>query len=436
MRPLILLALWTACVPTEEAQHTLTPHTPIVGVDGIARLEPTGAFVPGAEESFELLTDDPLASVSWSASGGALEPNGRFVRWTLPTAQVARLTATITLADGTTVHQDLDIELAVLNPAAVGPVDASGEETGSRCDLVIDGNDVPHVLFRNDWHDQWRYAKFVGGVWTNELVDGPGFLGGGAAGEGQPSMAIDSSGTVHVALARARGDIVYATRTNNTWTVTPIVGDGDSETTVALVLDGTTPNIVYTDTYGYLTVLRKNGASWTSSKQTSTPECCSAYTAGAALAATNQLRIAYINGYTLYYVNWSVANGFANNRGLLYSYDRFTSADMYVSGTNVGVMSDDGLLWSANSGTNFSLWEALGEGHSDYNSSFVHDGTNPRLAINHGDTLEFVSVDARGYWSYSAVDTGIAYYSTIQADLDAANNLHACYQKGGVIQFR
>ncbi|MFM2162704.1 MAG: hypothetical protein RLZZ383_2216 [Pseudomonadota bacterium] len=436
MRPLLFLALWTACQDADAPSHTLTPHAPIAAVDGIERLDPQGAFLPGTVESFELRTQDPSAVVTWSASAGAIEAEGRFVQWTLPAEQVARLTATVSLADGTSVHQDLDIELAVLNPAAVGPVDASGEATGSFCDLVIDGNDVPHVLYRNDWHDQWRYAKFVGGVWTNELVDGPGFLGGGAAGYGQATMTIDAAGTVHVALVRDRGEIVYATRTNNVWTVATLVSDADPSSTAAIVFDGSNPHIIYTDTSGYLTLLRGVGTTWNFWKQVVNPSCCSAYAAGVAPAPNSQMRIAYINGYDLLYVNWSANNGFTNNRVIDYAIDDHTYADMYVSGTTVGVMGESGLAWSTNNGASFDIWESLGEGHNDFNKSFVFDGTNPKLAQYHSGTLEFVSVDARGYWSYSAVDTGISPYSSIQADLDAANNLHACYQKGGVIHFR
>ena len=436
MRHLLLLALWPACQDAEVPSHTLTPHAPVQGVAGIERLQPQGAFLPGAVEVFELKTDDPSAVIAWSASGGELSADGRFVQWTLPAEQVARLTATVTLADGTSVHQDLDIELAVLNPAAVGPVDASGEATGSFCDLVIDGNDVPHVIYRNDWHDQWRYAKFVGGVWTNELIDGPGFLGGGASGYGQATMSIDAAGTVHVALIRGRGDVVYATRTNNVWTVTVLVDDADENSTAALAFDGANPHILYTDFNGQMTLLRKSAGTWNFWKQVAAPSCCYAYPAGLVPAPNSQMRVAYINGYDLLYVNWSANNGFTNNRVLDYATDDHTYADMYLSGSSVGVMGEDGLYWSTDNGATFNLWESLEYGHSDYNKSFVFDGTNPKLAQNHDGTLEFVSVDARGYWSYSAVDTGISAYSSVQADLDAANNLHACYQKNGVIHFR
>jgi hypothetical protein len=400
------------------------------------RLTPSGAFFPGAVEEFELVTSAPDAAIAWSASGGSLSSEGRRVRWTLPADQIARLTGTVTLPDGTTVHQDLDVELAVLNPAAVGPVDASGEATGSICDLVIDANDVPHVLYRNDWHDQWVYAKFVGGVWVSELVDGPGFLGGGAAGDGQATMAIESNGTVHVALVRDRGDVVHASRTNNQWTTSVVMTDATTSSTAAIALDGANPHILYTDINGDLTLVRRSGGQWNWWKQVVPPLCCTAYAAGIAAGPNGQMRVAYINGYTLLYANWTAANGFTNNRAVQEDVDDDTFSDVYVSGSTVGVMGASGLSWSTDGGVTFNLWESLSSGHSDYNKSFVFDGANPRLAQHHSGTLEFVDVDARGYWSYSAVDTGIESYSSIQADLDASGNLHACYQKGGVIHFR
>jgi hypothetical protein len=436
MGSVLVLALWAACQGVAEDPQTLIPHAPVAGVDGMIRLTPSGAFFPGATEGFELLTSAPDAAISWSASGGSLAAEGRRVRWTLPADQVARLTGTVTLPDGTTVAQDLDVELAVLNPAAVGPVDASGEATGSRCDLVIDANDVPHVLYRNDWHDQWIYAKFVGGVWVSEMVDGPGFLGGGAAGVGQATMAIESNGTVHVALIRDRGDVVYASRTNNQWTVLIVQDDAINTSTAAIAIDGGNPYILYTDINGDLTLVRRAGGLWNWSKLVVPPLCCTAFAAGIAPGPNGQMRVAYINGYTLLYANWTAANGFINTREIGYAIDRHTFSDVYVSGATVGVMGTSGLSWSTDTGATFNLWESLGAGHADYDKSFVFDGAAPRLAQNHSGTLEFVNVDARGYWSYSAVDTGIEPYSSVQADLDASNNMHACYQKGGVIHFR
>lgn len=223
VRWLLVLSV-VGCTPAQDAEfdaiplHGLQPDSPIRGIE---RLSTGDAFFPGTTEVFRAVLVDPQSTVSWSASGGELSVDDGEVAWTLPFAEGATLTATVTEPSGLTHAFPLDIQLMAVNPSAAGIIDNT-ESNGSRCDLAIDGSDVPHVLYRSDWHDQWRYAKFVGGAWTTELIDGPGFGVGDAADIGG-GIALDSNGVPHVALARANGEVVYGNRIGGSWTLTVIV---------------------------------------------------------------------------------------------------------------------------------------------------------------------------------------------------------------------
>lgn len=446
--PSLLAAAVMSCAapgagPGTPAEQVLLPHlgeeAALAPIEGVERLEADGPFFAGASERFRaLLTDD--VDVRWSATAGALHSDGAEVVWDLPDAAGRQiLSAVVDAADGTSTQYDFPIMLLSVAPGASGPVDTGPDATGSQCDLAIDGSDVPHILYRNDAHDQWWYATFVGGAWSLELVDGPGFGVGGIAAStyNQPTILVDANGDIQAAFQREDDEVVHATRAGGSWTVETLPNEGESSRAVAFTTGvGGIPVIVTDGPWEQPRVHYRPNATWLTSDYTNAPNTFEYSNRGAiASRGPNQFWIP-LGEDELYAVEWSVNGGF----GALVDVspneccNHFDRATIHTRPTGeVGILGRDGLYWSTDFGSTYDRNGVLEEFVE--RRSFELDGTTPKLAIRHGSTLEFVEPDARDYWDYTVMVTGTDA-GAIGTALDTSGTLHACFQKDGQIWFQ
>lgn len=428
---------WVACTaPIEgESPELVRPHVVDPVLDGLERLEGDGPFVSGHTEAFHARVETGV-EVRWSTSGGELVTDGHTAFWTLPDALRATLSVQTVDLDGVVEDFDFDFELIAVPGGAVGEVDTSGDSNGSHCALVIGASDVPHVIYRNDWHDQWWYAKYQGGSWQNELIDGPGFGVGGVAAYTEPDIELDSNAVPHVVFMRTSGETVYGHRTGGSWQVEVVTTDGLQGFPVQLEIDaGFSDAVLIGDTAPNN---ERPRISWkTSAWQSSTwtaPSGFSTYAGlrGLALVGTGELRIS-LDDDEVHTGTWSIGGGFSDEQVISTGWSNlYTRVDIISAPGVDGLLHEGGLWWSTDGGTNWSdnlvLEEAL------LNKSLVFDGTDPRMGVFHSSNLEFVRPDARGYWNYSTVDTGVST-NTLSVDVDSSGNLHGCYQKSSSLHF-
>jgi hypothetical protein len=443
----LTLSLLAACTPEGDAARYdpipargARPGDPLTHIE---RLSTGDVFHPGDTEVFRAVLDDPYATVRWEASAGELEVDGAEVRWTLPFEDRATLTATV-LEDGRIVQTfPLQIQLMAVAPSATGRVDPSDDETGSSCDLAIDANDVPHIIYRNDWHDQWKYAKFVGGAWQIELIDGPGFgVGDAAANYSEPGIALDSNNVPHVAFARETDGVAYANRIGGTWTVTEIAAipyDGHPVSIVVETNANNTPYIAFTDdATDRIAIAKKVNNNFQLSNLTAAPAGASNayYRGGLALANAGTVRY-NIGSYESFTGTWSQANGFTNHK--VY-YDNPSSRStregiVHVNNNTYGVVSVNSLFWTTANGTPFDQHFVTDSNDGYSTRDLAYDGVDPRIAMSHESVLELIEPDARGYWTYTVADSSFDTGAALAAALDTSGNLHVCYQKQGAIWF-
>jgi hypothetical protein len=459
MRPFVLLFL-AACTPETLSGGAVVGHPdpqnpaldpgeadPVVSVQ---RLSGDGPFLVGDTEEFSATLAAGMKA-SWSADAGELVQDGDHVWWTLPWEPGEHeLSLTVKTAAGPWT-QVVRVQTIALSPSAAGVVDASAlDATGTGCALVIDSSDVPHILYTNDIHRQWRYARFNGSAWVNELVAGPGFLTGGLASLHAPGMVVDASGNVHVAI-QLGASLYYGKRTpQGVWTIETVAPNTWTGQPVALLLDAGSPVLVDTlvsgvggNGYSRVRVHRKSGT-WSTVVQgtvTTSGVIGNNYMLrGAVLTGPSAIRFAMKDDSyrSMWTSTWTAANGFPSTVANVhtYNYDEFGNfAAPMVGGANyLGIYSGQAVHWSTDGGANWSnspVYYGYIEGRG-----MAYDGTSPRLASEFNDNLEFARPDARGYWSFTTAVTEIDPSTNMSAALDSTGTLHACFRKNGQLWFQ
>lgn len=110
-------------------------------------------------------------------------------------------------------------------------------EMGPRS-LALDSHGHPHIAYG---YDSLYYAYYDGSLWHYETVDNSPRVGE------YTSLALDSSGTVHIAYFDSKnGDLKYARRVGGNWQVETVASDGLVGQYVSLALDSNSyPHLVY-----------------------------------------------------------------------------------------------------------------------------------------------------------------------------------------------
>jgi len=93
---------------------------------------------------------------------------------------------------------------------------ASNDDSGKDSSIVIDGNDVPHILYQRQVGSEYyaRYATPGGSGWIDELVE----TAGGETEVARQSLALVGGGDLHAAIYHlANDDLGHAERSGGSW---------------------------------------------------------------------------------------------------------------------------------------------------------------------------------------------------------------------------
>ncbi len=149
------------------------------------------------------------------------------------------------------------VKYAVLGPGGweIAIVDAHGGFSGGTS-LALDATQRPHISYFNGRAGSVMYAVWNGSAWNHTPVDRGSFLG-------PNSLAVDSSGIVHLAYAFFNARLQYATWDGVNWTIERVDTRSLAVNYLSLALDSEDrPHIAY---YGNasLNYASRSGQAWT-----------------------------------------------------------------------------------------------------------------------------------------------------------------------------
>jgi hypothetical protein len=233
-RPLALILLLAACaeVPTPSSPGTLIENHSATAADikGLQRTN-SGPFVRGSTETLSAVFDHAtVRDVRWSATAGTLAAREQLVTWTLPDADTADLTLTVTTVDGRalvttftfamverTGHGGVKSASEALLASPMPVLDGGvAEISGGACEVEYDSSANVHLAFTSSTHPAVYYGKWNGTTWALELVDTLGFNTGGRVTPSYVSVKVDTAGTPHLLYIRD-AQLFYATRSGANW---------------------------------------------------------------------------------------------------------------------------------------------------------------------------------------------------------------------------
>lgn len=461
-----LLLAACAAEPLPAPESLLQGAGDARGVLGLERLEAAGPYLAGQRERFRVHVDGTLVErVTFSASAGALSSSGNAAEWTLPTQSIATLTAEVLHRDGTQGRQAWEFVItggvgASAQQALLAtpmPVFDGGtlEVSGGACDVQYEGTTTNVALaFTSETHPSVTYGRWDGNAWTLEVVDGMGFNVGGVIST-YVALRVSANGTPHLLYVRS-GQLIYATRSNNTWlrervdTATYALNTITEPYLPSLALDGAGNAVVlYSSTdpatggYARPAIAQRSGAgAWTQAAVHS-----GAFATGNNVYPTGEL---VIDGARFVFPvsNSSLADSF------LYSVTAGVASSLYLSAaTNVFATFADGVLASAGRviyrgfATVYDVALNATFSSTTFTESRVESGggasagdiawaqTRPVVLHQHGSSLELVTTNAGGYWTYTQLGTSSGTSASLAVH-PASGVASICYQSAGRIIFQ
>jgi hypothetical protein len=437
--PILLAACGLDLGTGREPQVIPNRSTEAPQIAAIERLG-DGLLVAGSTERFQVHLDDlDAATIRWRASGGDLEPDGRFVTWRLPDSADAWLEVVVEGGDGEEATARFDFGLTFLSNDARGALPHPNETAvvGASCDLAIDASGTPHVVYWDETHPSIWYARWDG-TWHVELIEGMGF---GVGGQVRRPMAITTAadGTPHIVYGI--DDVLhYATPDGaGSWTIERV--DGSPVLSIpnfplAIALDpanGYRPTVTYarSSTYRGVAIAWRTGPGAWSSAGYGLQNWTTA--AGGLLfdsSGTAHLTANYSAGY---YLTWTEAGGFAHE-----IYRTATQSGYHNTRAHIALDEDGAPIILDHQG----IWHRPEEDwiHSAVAaqvlamSNFAWDGVRPHLAVEHAGRFELVTTDERGYWRYTYLGSAPGNRQ-IGFDLDDDGTPRICYGDNGQVWF-
>ncbi|MCP4804401.1 MAG: hypothetical protein GY884_03550 [Proteobacteria bacterium] len=417
---------------------------------GLERVD-AGPMMAGTVAEFMLVVRGEWDGlVQWEASGGDLQTSGVEARWLLPDQQKASLRARLEPRGQAPIEAEFVFQIIdkdeptwAVNPLATGLIDPT-PDTITGCRVVIDDNDVPHVLYRSGTHLQLWYATFSGSSWSIDFVDGPGFdIGGLVANDF--NLVIDSSGDPHVVYRYQNfDDVRYATLSGSTWIREAVntnwTTSSSSNGRLAIDLDpinGERPTVAWSwyDSYwGYVSPViayRTGSASWTEEQYTINSSG-NYVTGGLKFTASGVAWMTYdYNDGRI--VNWSSSGGFFDSTTFAVNgFDWSSYMPLELDGSNQPiVLTDEAIFHRVGVDWLRSDYEAS---DMDYYDLAVDSSGDPRIATRHGSDLELIETDSEGFWQYDEGDEAIDS-APMGVAVDTSNNTHSCYIKDGQLWF-
>ncbi|MFT3707712.1 MAG: hypothetical protein QM817_08600 [Archangium sp.] len=470
--PVLLLSA-CAAQTTSPSGELLRANSEVSGLNGLERLEQNGPFVAGTTERFKLFVDETqITQATFSASAGTLTTSGRTAEWTLPTENSAELTVTLTRKDGS--HDSATWSFRLTRAAATtndGPTSAQQallttpmpvldggtlEISGGSCEVRYEGttNNVA-IAFNTETHPALMYGRWNGTAWTLEVVDAMGFNTGGVV-QRYISMQVEANGTPHIVYVRDQ-QVMYATKSGGVWTrervdsttypiSTQLLSDETSAPSIAL--NGSTPVVLYAigGTYSYRPVIStRTGANAWSQTSIVVPTL----DVGDRQEPFGELTIDG-TGRHLFPLQGAIGG---NYRYFVVGWTPTTTTSLQLtqnlSGRSDAVLASPTRLLVRNSVALYdvSLNATLGASTYTYSSvessssSVVGDlawstsASKPLVLHNHSSTLELVTPNASGFWTYQQLGStsGVSAGLTVHPGSGEAS---ICYQANGRIMFQ
>ncbi|MFP2924616.1 hypothetical protein ACLESO_05250 [Pyxidicoccus sp. 3LG] len=445
------LTLFAACAAEPEPTQVIASHAPGALALLIEREGGEGLFVAGAAERFKVTAaGEVIKSVRWSATAGAVEAAAERVTWTLPSKGLASLSVSVETESGRKADGEFHFNVVSASATAANTaIDASPDVTGGFCELTFDSAGRGHIVYFNDTHRGLWYGLWDGTSWTTEQVDGPGFNNDGQFTY-NPVITVDpATGTPHVAYLKGDGDperggetlrVAYATRVNGAW-VRELVDPANRSDSVRLSIvlhptQGLQPVIVYSDLSSGVRVATRTGSNAWSIPQVAP----GVVTSEAVFDAAG----------TLYVVNKGVLNAIKGTAVETYSLGGLSASTGWFS---LALIPNQHLLLLPNGATSHGAWVgfydvALGTPLStstsrtsqgdfvNHSNDLAYGGGKPFFAQRHGTTLELVTTDARGFWTFTQLGTIQDGTRPSIAIRPTDGTPHVCYQRDGKVTFQ
>ncbi|MFO0597689.1 MAG: PKD domain-containing protein [Myxococcaceae bacterium] len=239
-----------------SASITVTVTMSSANVPPIARLTgPTsGTTVDTLTFDGSTSTDSDGSIVSWSFDFGDGTPpvTSAMTSASHVFATAGTFTVTLTVTDnrGATATATLTVTITTFVRVPVVALPAIAD-VGTACQIATPGARV-FLAWTSGVHPAIFFGERINGTITPELVDGLGFEVGGVVRQ-LISMKVEANGTPHLVYVRDN-TVIYATRSGGAWihervdATTPYTSylPGDETTSPSLILNGTTPIVLYT----------------------------------------------------------------------------------------------------------------------------------------------------------------------------------------------
>ncbi|MBZ4401195.1 MULTISPECIES: hypothetical protein [unclassified Myxococcus] len=444
------VSLFTACAgePGDAPTQVIPSRTDNTLALLIEREGGQGGFVEGAAERFKVsASGEVFRSVSWSATSGVLEPDSERVTWKLPPKGVATLSVSVETQSGKKAQGEFHFNVESTTDTLLNTViDPSPDVTGGFCELTFDTAGRGHIVYFNDTHRSLWYGLWDGTSWTTEQIDGAGFNNEGKF-TFKPVIAVEpATGTPHIAYLKGNGEqgrgelmrVAYATRFGGTW-VREVVDVAERTNAVNLSVtlnptQGHQPVIAYGDSSSGARITARTGTNtW------STPLFLQgAMTSEALFDAAG----------TLYFTNRNLLTAVKGTVVETFSLNGLSSI---TSWSSLALTPDQHLLVLAN-GTPTGAWGSLFDvtlgtplststartSQGDYNAGsndLAYSAGKPVIAQRHGTTLELITPDARGFWTYTQLGTIQDGTRPSIAIRPTDGTPHVCFQRNGKVTF-
>jgi hypothetical protein len=468
-----LLSLACAVESSPAPTDLMEGTAEVQGVKGLERLDATGPYVANRVERFRVHVDEAqVARLEWSASGGTLSTSGRSAEWRLPATATAQLLVRVLRKDG--VEGTVSWHFAI-TPDASRPMTAQAallttpmpvldggslEISGGACEVRYEGttNNVA-IAFTTATHPALMYGRWNGSTWAVEVVDALGFNTGGLISQ-HVSMQVEANGTPHLVYVR-ESTVMYATKVAGSWvrervdsTATPYSLNLSSslrdETNPSLALNGSTPSVLYITGDGFgsaayrpAIATRTGSNAWTRAVVPgAVANTNNVYPWGDLAIDGSGRHLFPVADETLssgrhQLVAWTPTSRASVALAPQMLDTRLDSA--FASANRLLLRTTSGLFDAALAATftattmTYSTVEVSGSAVGDVQWSAAQG--RPVLLHVHGGSLELVTPNAAGFWTYTQLGTtsgasaGLAVHPT-------TGEASICYQANNRIMFQ
>ena len=320
----------------------------------------------------------------------------------------------------------------------------SYSNTGKNNQIKLNGTDVPHIVFFDDYYDDVYLSVRINGTWSSSSVDDYGGMYT-TGGERAISLAIDSTDGLHVAYYDISGRFLeYAHQGpgESAWTKTNVHDQGNHYigTSVSIAVDSEDrPHIAYQDRFQWdLEYARFDGSEWM--VETMDEYGLTGRYPSIALDDSDQVHIAYENYSNSRLMSMVIADGLAATEKVAQ-----VGTHGYGMGLAVGASGGMHLSFYNGSGSSGSLQYATKSG-SSWTSATVDEsstmtGVYSDIALDGSGNPHISYVDSTNgllryayhngeSWALSTADPSGSVVGHTSIAVDADGNPRIAYHDG------